>query len=189
MKRIIDYILEKKFDKYLNHRYPDDEVKSVVWDYVAGFITNVNDELRNGKNAKEITDLFDKAFKDKSKLDLYRTVEWDYLKNIYGITKDNINDKIGEELVNKGYMSCSEEFISPWGDRWSDDEVILHIVSDKPYPNINVNKTFNKDEIDCSEQKEVLLPRNTKLKILSVYIKKGKQFSKDGNYYIETKII
>ena len=189
MKELREFILENKFDKFLNHRYPDDEVKSIVWDYVAGFITNVNDELRKGRNAKEITDVFDKAFTQKNKLDLYRTVEWNYLKNIYGITKDNIDDKQGEEIVNKGYMSCSEEFISPWGDRWLDDEVILHIVSDKAYPNININKLFTKDEIDCSEQKEVLLPRNTKLRILGSEIKTGKKFSKNGNYYIETEIV
>lgn len=189
MKPILEYILESKFDKFLNHKYPDDEVKSIIWDYVAGFITNINDELRKGKQVKEITDIFDKGFKEKTKLDLYRTVEWDYLKNIYGITKNNINDKIGEEITNKGYMSCAEEFISPWGSRWSDYEVILHIVSDKPYPNININNIFNKEEIDCSEQKEILLPRNTKLRIINVDIKKGKQFSKQGNYYIELEII
>ena len=183
------YITEKKFDKYMNHKYPNDEVKSALWDYVAGYTTAVNAELREGRKVEQITSLLDKAFKDKRKIDNYRTVDWKYFENVYGITKENLKDKIGEEIINKGYMSTASEFISPWAKTWYKDELIMHITSDKEYPCVDVNKEFKPDEIDCEEQKEIILPRNTKLRIESFEIKKGKQFHTDGNYYIEMKIV
>ena len=188
MKHLANYIYENKYGKFMNHKY-DDEVKSIIWDYVSGFITNVNDDLRSGKNPKEVTSLLDKGFNEKRKLDVYRTVDLDYLKNIYSLTQSNIDKNIGKTLVNKGYMSTTTEFISPWGSSWTKDEVLLHITSDIEYPIIDVNKMFNEDEIDCAFQKEVILPRNTKLRIDSVSIKKKKNFYKDGTYYIEMKIV
>lgn len=188
MKSIVNYILEQKFSRLMNHRY-DDEVKSVIWDYVAGYITNVNDELRKCRNPKEVTELLDKGFTKKTKINLYRTVSWDYLKNIYGLTRENIKEHIGDVITNKGYMSASSEYRSPWDDKWTKDEVILHLTSDSQYPCIDVNEMFSESEIDCYFQKEIILPRDTKLRIDSVSMKNDKSFYKDGNYYIEMNII
>ena len=188
MKALNEYINEHKLDKYITNMYPDDPVKSAVYDYVAGYTTSVNTELRKGKKWDNVTKSLDKAFVDKEKLDIYRTVDWDYMNNIHGITKDNVNDKIGTEIINKGYMSTTHEYHSPWASRWTDGELILHIVSDKPYPYIDINKMFREDEIDCASQKEYLLPRNTKLEIISVDLKKGKLYDKNGTYQIELKI-
>ena len=50
---------------------------------------------------------------------------------------------------------------------------------------------FNSSEIDCTSQNEYLLPRNTKLKIISFSIAKGKRYgySSNGNYIIECEIV
>lgn len=196
MKGILQYIIEnKKLDKYITNTYPDDPIKSAVYDYVAGYTTNVNMILRKNEKWNKVTDLLDKAFtKQKEKIDVYRTVDWDYMNNIYGITKDNLDDFIGKEITNKAYMSTTHEFHSPWGNTWTSDELVLHIVSNKPYPYIDVNDMFTADEIDCEDQKEYLLPRNTTMKILSYEIKKntkesGKIFNKNGTYLIELQIV
>ena len=188
MKTFSQYINEHKFDKFITNKYPEDPVKSAVYDYVAGFTTSVNAELRKGKKWDNVTKHLDKAFKDKEKLDVYRTVDWDYMNNIHGITQDNVEDKVGTVIVNKGYMSTTNEYHSPWASRWTDGELILHITSDQPYPYIDVNKMFTADEIDCEDQKEFLLPRGTKLEIISAELKKGKLYDKKGTYQIELKI-
>lgn len=188
MKALNEYINEHKLDKYITNTYPDDPVKSAVYDYVAGYTTSVNAELRKGKKWDNVTKYLDKAFNEATKINVYRTVDWDYMKNIHGITKENLQDKIGSTIINKGYMSTTSEYQSPWANRWTDGELILHIVSDKPYPFIDINSMFRDDEIDCASQKEYLLPRNTKLEIISVDLKKGKLYDKDGTYQIELKI-
>lgn len=183
------YIKEAKDrSRFLNHKYPNDEVKSAIWDYVAGYTTSVNGELRKNRKWKEVTDYLDKGFSDKKKLDVYRTVDWEYLKNMYSITKDNLDDKIGTILCNKGYMSTTSEFQSPWNKKWMNNEVVMHIISDDEYPCIDVNVIFDEKEIDCAFQKEIILPRDTKLEFISYSIKKGDKFSKDGTYILEMKI-
>lgn len=188
MKKYSEFIAEKNFAKYMNHKYAD-EVKSAVWDYVGGYTSSVNDELRKGKNVPMITDLLDKAFTERRKIDVYRTVDWDYMKNMYGITKENIETKIGDVITNKGYMSTASVMSSPWADKWLGDELLLHITSDMPYPCIDVNDMFDPDEIDCEFQREILLPRNTSLRIIGTSVKTGGEFSDDGTVVIETKII
>lgn len=186
MKSILTYIKEAKNNKnkLINHKYKDDEVKSALWDYVAGFTSTVNDDLRSGKKWDEVTKYLDKAFTSKQKLDVYRTVNWDYMKNIYGITQKNIQEKIGTILHNKGYMSTTSIFKSPWGNKWQNNELVMHIVSNNQYPCIDVNKVFSKTEIDCYDQNEILLPRDTELELISYEIKHGKQFYKDGGTYL-----
>ena len=191
MKDIVTYIKESKWGDIKQNKY-DDPIKNAVWNYVAGYTSGVNNSLRSGKtkSVKDVTDDLDKAFVKKQKIDVYRTVEWDYLKNIYGITKDNIEDKVGSILINKGYMSTAMEMISPWSSKWTDKELILHIVSDFDYPCIDINKEFTDDnEIDCSEQKELLLPRNTKVKFNSYKTISSEKTHKDGNYLLELEIV
>lgn len=188
MKSLLDYINEKKFDKFISHKY-DDEVKSALWDYVGGFTSSVNDELRKGHNVPEVTKYLDQVFMGRlaKGAELYRTVDKDYLKNIYGITKQNIDSFVGSTITCKSYMSTSSEFISPWSSKWRDEEVILHITSTKTYPCIHVNKVFTRDEIDSWNQYEVLLPRDTKLKITGYKKMQGSRF--DNNLFIEVQIV
>lgn len=188
LKTYDEFVVEMNFAKFMNHRY-EDEVKSSLWDYVGGYTSGVNDELRKGRKVPVVTDALDRAFTEKRKIDVYRTVDWMYMKNIYGITKKNVESKIGEVLTNKGYMSTASVMTSPWSDKWSSDELLFHITSDFPYPCVDVNSVFNADEIDCEFQQEVLLPRNTKLRIEGVSFKKGGKFAADGTCVIEAKIV
>lgn len=194
MKNLKDYIFEKNWDKYQQNVYPNDEIKDAVYDYVSGATSGVNDDLRKNisRGSKEVIAKLDKAFINKSIIDVYRTVDWDYMENIYGMTKNNIKDFINKEFINKGYMSTAKQLISPWGNAWHDYEVILHITSDKPYLCIDINKMFDPNEIDCEEQEEILLPRSTKLKFVSYEIKTNKdnkKFCKEGNYILEMNIV
>jgi len=192
MKTLIEYIIEKrkKVSDILQQQY-DDPIKNAVWNYVAGYTTAINDVLRKGKKEDEITNDLDEAFKKfgtkKNNAELYRTVDWDYMKNIYGLTIDNIDDFVGKTFQNKGYMSTAAEFISPWGSKWNEWELLMHITGDITY--IDVNKLFPNDkEIDCAEQKEYILPRDIILKLTSYEVKKGKKFDKDGTYVLEMEI-
>ena len=74
MKGIVQYIIEnKKLDKYITNTYPDDPIKSAVYDYVAGYTTNVNMILRKNEKWNKVTDLLDKAFtKQKEKISTKR---------------------------------------------------------------------------------------------------------------------
>jgi len=185
MKKLSDYINESHLEDFINHKYPDDEVKSAVWDYVAGYTTSVNRYLRNGRtnSVKVVTDYLDQAFTERRIIDVYRTVDWDYFRNRYGITPENIDSMIGTELLNKGYMSTTTVFKSPWGEKWNQDDLVMHIISKSEYPCIDVNKMFpGKDEIDCAFQNEIILPRSTKLKLKEYNIVKG-------TYVIEMEII
>ena len=190
MDSLYNYILEGKLSRFISHKYKDDEIKSAVWDYVAGYTTAVNNILRKGGKAPEVTDYLDQAFTYRNQTrDLYRTVDLPYLKDMYGITAKNIEDFVGKTITVKNYMSTSYKFISPWSSKWSGDEVIIKISSVKQAPCIDVNQIFSKDEIDCWDQYEIILPRNLKLKIIGFHIERGKMFDEDGNLFIEAQIV
>lgn len=175
----------RKPSDILQSRY-DDPVKNIVWNYVAGYTTSINNLLRKNRKDNIITELLDKAFEeygDSNITDFYRTVDWDYMNNIYGLNKENIDDFIDRTFINKGYMSTSSEFISPWGNKWQDYELVMHIHGDTEY--IDINKLFNADEIDCEDQNEILLPRNTRLKLESYKILNNKE----KTYLLEMVII
>lgn len=177
MKSLQDYILlEKNWDKYISLTY-DDIIKNAIYDYVSGNTVGVNNDLRKNINrgSKNVLKILDNAFNSKyaktGKLDVYRTVTWDYLQNVYKINKNNINNFIGKELTIKNYMSTCKKEKSPWGS-WTNDEVLLHITSNKKINYIDINSIFDSGEIDCYEQEEILLPRNLTLKIISYSDKK-----------------
>lgn len=159
-------------------------------DYVRGYTTNVNDFLRSGKVLIDKKDIdavisgLDKCFKDRYVDELYRTVDWKFMENIFGITKENIDDHIGDIIEDKGYMSASKVCKSPWGSKWTNDEFVLVIQPEAPIACFDVNKNIDKNDIDCAEQEEVLLPRGTKLKIDSYEIQKGKECYRTGTYFI-----
>jgi hypothetical protein len=198
MKTLKDFIIETYLDlgKFISNKYSDDPIKSAIYDYVAGLTTSISNELRNNCDYEPVSKLLDSAFKSrkyskKSPIEVYRTIDWDYMNNMYGITPNNLKDKIGSTITNKGYMSTSCKCVSPWANFWSDYELILHITSKKSYPHIIINDIFDSSEIDCTDQNEYLLPRNTKLKLISFSIAKGKKYgySSNGNYVIECEIV
>ena len=163
----------------------DEPIKNAIWNYVAGYITSVNNILRADKT-NILTKELDEAFNEYGESDItdfYRTVDWDYMKNIYGVTKENIREFIGKIFINKGYMSTSSEFQSPWGSRWNEWELVIHMHGDTQY--ININNMFDADEIDCEEQNELLLPRNTRLKLESIKVMRNKE----KTYLLEMIII
>lgn len=189
MKHLTNYILEKSWDKYITSTYEDPD-KNAIYDYVAGYTVSVNDDLRKGitRGSKKVLAGLDNAFKgkysSKGKIDVYRTVTWEYLENVYGLNENNIDDFIGKEFTNKGYMSTAKLFKSPWGSTWTSDELVLHITSEKNIEYLDINKIFDSDEIDCEEQEEILINRNTTM-ILSSY----KYDKKKKIYILEMNII
>ncbi len=183
---------EMQLAKRFMHRYPDDEVKSAVWDYVSGYTTEVNTKLREGhvRAAGVVTKVLDKAFTDTlPKLNVYRTVDWNFMKNMYGITQENLREHIGSIIQDNGYMSTASVMASPWAGYWFDEELILHIVSRKPVKVVDVNKLLPPEDIDCEEQNEIILPRGSMLKIVGYEIKKGRKHPKCGTYFIETEYL
>lgn len=197
MKSITEYINEKYWDKYQNNKYEGDEIKSAIYDYVAGYTSGVNDDLRalkqrGSKNViKNLDAAFESDYASKGKIDVWRTVKWEYMENVYHITPESIKDFVGTTLENKGFMSTTHVFQSPWGKTWWDDDVIMHITSTQQLPYLDINKIFKADEIDCEFQKEWLLPRNTIMTLDSFTIKTkkdNKMFDKNGNYVLELKI-
>lgn len=183
MKTLSQYILEKSWDKYQTNTY-DDPNKNAIYDYVAGYTVGVNDDLRKGisRGSKKVIQSLDNAFNSKyateSKLDVYRTVTWEYLENVYGCTIDNIEEFVGKKFLNKGYMSTTRLFKSPWGSTWTDDELVLHITSKNKIKYLDINTIFEPEEIDCEDQEEILLQRNQEMSLISY------KFDKKKNAYI-----
>lgn len=178
-----------------------DESQTSMLKYVQGYTTDINNYLRKGKKLpaeyKETMEKMDKGFTDtvKENTTVYRTVDWSFMKNLFNITKEDIDKHIGDEIVDKAYMSTAAECISPWGESWNNNELVLVIAAATDAPCFDVNKNIDADDIDCEEQKEVLFPRNTKLKIVSYEIKKNdkkdkkQRFASDGTYFIKCKMI
>lgn len=205
----------KNIENYCNHRYSNDEIKSALWDYVAGYTTNINQVLRcfnvpdnielvsdkiinlKTKNViQNIDNAFISSFSSKGNIDVYRTVDWIIMENRYGISKQNLDDMLGSIIEDSGYMSTSNKFISPWSGgkaKWLDTELILHITSNFPINYLDINKIFKSYEIDCEDQFEYLLPRNLKLQINSYICKKGLIKTRTNNnittYILNAQII
>lgn len=198
INKLPDTILEG-VEKYFTKKY-DDPHKNALYNYVMGLTSTINNSLRKenprfNRPNKEIIQGLDDMFNtlgEEKIIDVYRTVDWGYLENVYGMTKENIDSFIGKSFTNKGYMSTAMEMTSPWGSRWSQDEVILHITSTKKVNCIEVEKYFSPDEIDCMDQKELLFPRNTQITLNSYTFQKRtfkfRKLSSEGNYILEFSI-
>ena len=189
MKSLVKFLTEKKainYDTYLTNNY-DCEIKNAIHNYVSGMVSGVNNELRDNKNiSKKVIKLLDEAFKSKyatkKKIDVYRVVDWSYMKNVYGIYKNKLDSYINNVLESKNYMSTTIKKESVWGT-FLDEDLQLHITSDNPIECLDINSIFNKEEIDCADQEEILLPRNLKLKFKKYTV------SKSGIYLLEMEII
>ena len=176
---------QRKPSDIIQNQYKD-PIKNAVWNYVAGYTTSINNLLRKHDNDEMVTREMDEAFKVYGESDVtsfYRTVDWTYMKNIYVLTRNNIDKFIGKTFINRGYMSTSKDFISPWGNNWNEWELVIHITGDTTY--IDVNKLFKPEEIDCEEQNELILPRNTILRLESYRFVRNKE----KTYLLEMSII
>lgn len=170
IKRINEFatpILEKRSLEEVV-KYDDPAVNS-LWNYVSGYtVGGINKDLRNGmmsRQLKEIVGRIDSLMEMES-VKVYRTVDWDYMGNIYGITKDNIDGVIGRTFTAKGYTSTTRLFENVWGSSWTPEtDLCMEITSNGKIGCIDVNSILPPEDIDCEEQEEVLLQRNLKFTI------------------------
>lgn len=164
IKRINEFdkpVFEKKGLKEVLQYY--DEVKNSLWNYVSGYtVGDINKDLRKGVMSKQLKGIVERidSLMQLDDVKVYRTVDWDYMKNIYNITKDNINEEIGKVFTAKAYTSTTREFKSVWGSKWSDNELCMEITSKGKIGCVDINSVLPPKDIDCAEQEEVLLQRN-----------------------------
>ena len=96
IKRINEFdkpVFEKKGLKEVLQYY--DEVKNSLWNYISGYtVGDINKDLRKGVMSKQLKGIVERidSLMQLDDVKVYRTVDWDYMKNIYNITKDNIED-------------------------------------------------------------------------------------------------
>ena len=164
--------------KSLMNHMESESAKRMLRLYVEGYITDINLRLRAGKTynvqihdipQKEIIEKLDSAFDffgERTKLDVYRTVDIDYLKQYFSLDLKTTKPEqlLNATIVNKGYVSTSYDFKSPY-NVWTQSDVIFHIKSKKKIKCININKILN--NIDSEYQNECLLPRDLKFNIVS----------------------
>lgn len=188
MRNISDIIFEKNNVLDSMHKF-DDAAKNAVWNYVAGYtVTEINKCLRSGRMFKQLSNecsLIDSMMKPVKDAVLYRTVDWDYLQNIYKLNKDNIDNSIGYTFEAKAYSSTTLTRQNVWSSRWYDPELLLEIQVGRNTKGIHINDLFKRNEIDCYEQKEVLLQRDLKFVINDYYMMSsdGTTKSKDKSIY------
>ena len=140
-----------------------DDAKNSLWNYVSGYtVGDINKDLRKGKMSKQLKEIVERidSLMQLDEVKVYRTVDWDYMKNIYNITKDNSNEEIGKVFNAKAYTSTTREFKSVWGSSWSDNELCMEITSKGKIGCVDINSVLSSKDIDCAEQEEVLLQRN-----------------------------
>lgn len=173
MNNLSDILLEQKMDLIGVKKY-DDPGKNAVWNYVAGYtVTDINKMLRQDRRLKSLTvvcDLIDSQMQTLKPMTLYRTVEWDYLKNIYNIDKKNLDSCLGYEFIANAYTSTTKTRKSVWSSKWFDYEVLMEIETNRKTKGVVINDMFDKTEIDCADQEEVLLQRKLHFVITDYYM-------------------
>lgn len=171
-----------------------DPVKNAVWNYVAGYtVTELNRALRQNRKSKELDEmcaLMDSAMEKSPKGVLYRVVEWDYLRNIYDIYKDNLDDMLFGKFTAKAYTSATKKRKNIWGS-FCDAEAFIEIDCRKPVNGIDVNEMFNPSEIDCADQEEIILQRNLDFTITGYAMtdRKGNPDENGDIYILYVKIL
>lgn len=194
MKTILEYLRES------NNK--DNDIKQAMLGYIDGSETCVNKYLRNNKRGhytkKELDAIvtkMDPCFVDTwhESTPLYRTVDWDFMKNLFGITQDNLEEHIGDVIQDKAYMSTTDTLQSPWGT-WTSGELVFIITANDPIACFDVNQHYNSKEIESYYQNEILLPRGTKLRIDSYEIRQNKKsgkrlFPDEGTYFLKCTVV
>lgn len=165
MKTFTNIILESKISEEMKFVDP---CKNSVWNYVAGYtVVQINKMLRDDKmtsKLKELVTNIDSAMTVVDNMKVYRTVEWDYLQNIYKINPKNLDSCIGYEFETKAYTSTTKTRQNVWSSIWMQGEAFMEI-DVNGLKGIIVNDMFDRNDIDCYEQNEVILQRNFKFKI------------------------
>jgi phage-related protein (TIGR01555 family) len=139
--------------------------KAYLSAYSGDDFLRLNTELRSGGDGGQAAQRLDSAIA-KSRIPagtkLYRGISRDALKSLVG--GDEV--KVGQVLSDKGFLSASTDsniaYMNGTGG------VVMEIATNENQPALDMSKiSYNTDE------KEVLLPRNTKLKIDGIRAPKG----------------
>lgn len=162
----------------------EDCIKS-LYEYVAGYTTDINHRLRTYKTTKfdiqEAENISSLMIVSKVST-LYRAVLWKSMKMWFGIYKDNIQRLIGKIFVDPGFVSTSIDSKMPWNNYLKSSETVyLTISARNPVRHVDVNKVLGTASPSPSD-KEILLDRNTQFRIDSCVIK-------DGIYFLGLEIM
>lgn len=113
---------------------------------------------------------------------LYRAISWEYMQKWFGVYRDCLDVWIRKIFVDRGFVSTSLDPHVPM-DFYpnNSDTVYFTIKSKKLVKAVNINDVLGKASPSPSD-KEVLLDRNRKFKIIRYEIK-------NKIYHIDLEII
>ena len=147
-----------------------------LYDYAYGITTGINYRFRTNIQSRKdlhIARLISELETLTELPTLYRATLWKDLTAYYGLTRGNINSKIGEVFTDYGFMSTSiDREVPPQMYSIDIGTVFMTIRSTGKHRAINVNEILGeKSPAKC--QKEILLGKGTKFIITQVANKKG----------------
>lgn len=147
-----------------------------LFDYAYGVTVGINYRLRTKtQNRKDL--YLVKLISELETLTelptLYRATLWKDLTTYYGLTRGNINSKIGEVFTDYGFMSTSiDREVPPQMYSIDVGTVFMTIRSTGKHRAIDINKVLG-EKSPAKYQKEILLGKDTKFVITQVANKKG----------------
>lgn len=151
------------------------ESLKALYEYAEG-ITDINYRLRSGTFTDETMSISRRISKLESFMRLpilYRGTLWDDFSGDYGITRENIHSMVGRIIVDRGYLSTSTNREVPFRMYPIDKGTLfMRILSKGKYRAIDVNRLLGSHSPSPS-QKEILLGRNTKFRLLRITEIKG----------------
>lgn len=163
----------------------DESAIKALYDYAFGYTTDINYRFRTSSatsnDIKEATKI-SATMKLQKFPTLYRATSWKYMQKWFGVYKDCIDAWVGNIFVDKGFVSTSLDPKVPMDFYPNNtDTVYFTIKSNKAIRGVNINDILGKASPSPSD-KEVLLDRNTKFKMLSYTIK-------NNIYHIDIEIV
>lgn len=163
----------------------DENVIKALYDYEFGYTTDINYRFHTSsatstdiKEASKISSVM----KSQKLPVLYRATSWEYMQKWFGVYRDCLDVWIGKIFVDKGFVSTSLDPRVPMDFYPNNSETVYFTIkSKKAVKAVNINDVLGKASPSPSD-KEVLLDRNTKFKILSCDVK-------NNIYHIDLEII
>lgn len=147
-----------------------------LYDYAYGITTGINYRFRTNIQSRKdlhIARLISELETLTELPTLYRATLWKDLTAYYGLTRGNINSKIGEVFTDYGFMSTSiDREVPPQMYSIDIGTVFMTIRSTGKHRVINVNEILG-EKSPAKYQKEILLGKDTKFIITQVANKKG----------------